>query len=180
MQTRSGFLICWTILMNYYGVTVRIIVNYRSLHRCSPSSRIVGCVRLIIIELLNGREAFYLKRTGWKKTSILLKSMMKPLNSLTCALMSAWYTTLNMLSWPSAWHVGIPVTKPDLILERLSWHIKNLNTSKSHLDCRGYSCHQGLLSAWHDTSHMMRLMEWWCILITTKHGNTLTVCIFTF
>jgi hypothetical protein len=30
--------------------------------------------------------------------------------------------------------------------ERLQWHIKNLDTSRSHLDCRDYSCHQGLLS----------------------------------
>jgi hypothetical protein len=39
--------------------------------------------------------------------------------------------------------VGIPVTNPELVGERLSWHIKNLDTFQSHLDCRGYSCHQG-------------------------------------
>jgi hypothetical protein len=26
----------------------------------------------------------------------------------------------------------------------------------------------------------MRLMEWWCILLTAKHGNTLTMCNLTF
>ena len=85
-----------------------------------------------------------------------------------------------MLSWPSTWHVGIPVTNPELVGKRLSWHIKNLDTSQSHLDCRDYSCHQGLLSTWHGINHMMRLMEWWCILLKAKHRNTLTVCILTF
>ena len=60
------------------------------------------------------------------------------------------------------------VTNPELARERLSWHIKNLNTSQSHLDCRGYSCHQELLSTWHDTNHMMQLMEWWSILLMVK------------
>jgi hypothetical protein len=48
------------------------------------------------------------------------------------------------------------------------------------LDCRGYSCHQGLLSTWHGTNHTMQLMKWWFILLTVKPGNTLTVCILTF
>jgi hypothetical protein len=76
--------------------------------------------------------------------------------------------------------VDIPVTNPELAGGRLLWHIKNLDTSQSHPDCRGYSCHQGLLSTWHGTNHIMRLMEWWCILLMEKHGNTLTVCILTF
>jgi len=84
------------------------------------------------------------------------------------------------MSWPSAWHVGIPVTNSELAWERISWYIRNLDTSQSHLDCRSYSCHQGLLSTWHGTNHIIRLMEWWCILLTTKHGNTLTMCILTF
>jgi hypothetical protein len=37
-----------------------------------------------------------------------------------------------------------------------------------------------LLGTWHGTTHMMRLMEWWCTLLTTKHENTLTMCILTF
>jgi len=70
--------------------------------------------------------------------------------------------------------------KPKLARERLSWHIKNLDTFQSHLDCRGYSCHQWLPSIWYNINHMMRLMEWWCIFLKAKHGNTLTVCILTF
>jgi len=85
-----------------------------------------------------------------------------------------------MLSWSSAWHVGIPVTNPELARERLSWHIKNLDTSQSHLDYRGYSCHQWLLSTWHGINHMMWLMEWWWILLMACMENTLTVCILTF
>jgi hypothetical protein len=30
------------ILMNHYGMTVQITLNYRSLHRCLSSSRIMG------------------------------------------------------------------------------------------------------------------------------------------
>jgi len=75
---------------------------------------------------------------------------------------------------------AFPVTNPKLVEGRLSWHIKNLNISQSYLDCRGYSCHQGLLSTWHDTNHTMRLMKWWFILLTVKPGNTLIVCILTF
>jgi len=85
-----------------------------------------------------------------------------------------------MLSWSSAWHMSILVTNPELARERLSWHIKNIDTSQSQLDCRGYLCHKGLLSTWHGNNHMMRLMKWWCIILTTKHGNTLRVCILFF
>jgi hypothetical protein len=41
---------------------------------------------------------------------------------------------------------GILVTNPKLVEGRLSWYIKNLDTFQLHLDYRGYSCHQGLLS----------------------------------
>jgi hypothetical protein len=87
---------------------------------------------------------------------------------------------LENVELTSAWHVGILVTNPELARKRLSLYIKNLDTSQSCLDCRGYSCHQGLLSTWHGTNHIMWLMEWWCILLMAKHGNTLTVCILTF
>jgi hypothetical protein len=75
---------------------------------------------------------------------------------------------------------GIPIINLELAGEGLLSHIKNLDTSQSHLDCRGYSCHQRLLSIWHDTNHMIRWMEWWCIFLTVKHVNTLTVSILTF
>jgi len=42
--------------------------------------------------------------------------------------------------------MGIPVTNPELAGERLSWHIKNLDTSQSHPDCRGYPYHKELMS----------------------------------
>jgi hypothetical protein len=42
-------------------------------------------------------------------------------------------------------NVGIPATNPELVRKGLSWHIKNLDTSQSHINCKGYSCHQGLL-----------------------------------
>jgi len=57
---------------------------------------------------------------------------------------------------------------------------KNLDTSQSHLNCIDYSCHQRSLRTWHDTNHMTRWMEWWCIFLMVKHRNTLIVCILTF
>ena len=50
----------------------QIILNYWSLHMCSLSSQIIGWVRLVMIKLSNGQEAFYLKGIGWKKTSMML------------------------------------------------------------------------------------------------------------
>ena len=46
------------------------MVNYQLLHMCSPSGRIIGWVMPVMIELLNGWEAFYLKVICWKKYSI--------------------------------------------------------------------------------------------------------------
>jgi len=63
MQTRLGFFIFYKILTNYYEMVAQITVNYRSLHRCLPSSHIMGLARLIMTELSNEREAFYLKGT---------------------------------------------------------------------------------------------------------------------
>jgi hypothetical protein len=47
--------------------------------------------------------------------------------------------------------MGIPVTNSELPWERISWHIKNLDTSQSHLDCRGYRL--SLRTAKHMTWH---------------------------
>jgi len=41
---------------------------------------------------------------------------------------------------------NIPIINPELAGEGLMSHIKNLDTSQSHVDCRGYLCHQNLLS----------------------------------
>jgi len=38
---------------------------------CSPYNQIMGWVRLVMPELSNGRETFYLKRIGWKRTFML-------------------------------------------------------------------------------------------------------------
>jgi len=61
-------------------MATRITVNYQLLHNCSLSSRIIGWVGLVIIELSNGWEAFYLNETGWKENIYAAKSMMKPLD----------------------------------------------------------------------------------------------------
>jgi hypothetical protein len=60
------------ILTNHYGMVAQIIVSYLLLHRCSTPSQIIVWVRPIMIELLNGQEAFYLKGIGWKRTFMLL------------------------------------------------------------------------------------------------------------
>ena len=39
-------------------------------------------------------------------------------------------------------------------------HYIFLHTSQSHLDCKCYSCHQRLLSTWHNIIHMMCWMKW--------------------
>jgi len=73
--------------------------------------------------------------------------MMKLL-SLTCVQTSAYCTTFKMQSWLSAEHVGILIINPWLTGEGLLSHTENLDIFQSHLDCRGYSCHQRLLT-WH-------------------------------
>jgi hypothetical protein len=47
-------------------------------------------------------------------------------------------------------------------------------------NCKGYSCHQRLLSIWNDANHMMRWMKWWCTFSIVKPGNTLTMCFLSF
>jgi len=50
------------------------------------------------------------------------------------------------------------IINPKLVGELTLSHIeKNLDTSQSHLDCKGYSCHQRLLSTCHGIIYMM----WW-------------------
>ena len=177
------FLICWKILMNYYGMVGRIIVNYRLLHMCSPSSRIVGWVRPIMMNYQMGEKYFYLKKTCWKWTSILLSPWWNPsvydIKKLTCALIFVCCTTLKMLSWPSAWYVSIPVTNPELALERLVAYKK---LKYFPITPRLQKLFMSPITAEHMTSHQSRdvVDDWWCILLTEKHENTLTVCIITF
>ena len=68
--------------------------------------------------------------------------------------------------------MGISVINLELAGERLLSYIKNLDTFQSHLDCKGYSCHQRLLSTCHGTNHIMQWIEWWCTLPILKYGNT--------
>jgi hypothetical protein len=42
--------------------------------------------------------------------------------------------------------MGMPIINPELARKGLLSHIENLDTFQSHLDCKGYSCHQRLLS----------------------------------
>jgi len=60
----TRFLIFLKILMNHYGMTAQIIVNYRSLHMCLPSSQNMDWMRSVMTKLSNGRKAFYLKGTS--------------------------------------------------------------------------------------------------------------------
>jgi hypothetical protein len=76
--------------------------------------------------------------------------------------------------------VGILVINPELTGKGLLSHKKNLDSSQSHLDYRGYSCHQRLLSTWHGTNHMMLWMKWWCTISMVKPETTLTLCILKF
>ena len=115
-------------------------------------------------KLLNGREAFYLKETGWNRTFIL--SMMKPLglgyqNIDMCPNFCMLYYLENaeLTECMTCGHSRyIPRTGRGKTLVAYKKF-----KSQSHLDCRGYSCHQELMNTWHVTNHMMRLMEWWCI-----------------
>ena len=50
--------------MNHYRMGAQVTVNYRSLHKCSLSSQIMGLVRPVMKESSNKREAFYLKGIG--------------------------------------------------------------------------------------------------------------------
>ena len=50
---------------NSIGKTVKCFSELWSLHRCSPSSQVIGWVWPVMIKLSNGREIFFLKGTGW-------------------------------------------------------------------------------------------------------------------
>jgi len=73
------FLVFWKILRYYYEMDTQIIVNYQSLYMRSPSSQIMGWVRLIMTKSSNRREEFYLEGLGWKRASMLLNPWWNPL-----------------------------------------------------------------------------------------------------
>ena len=73
-----------------------------------------------------------------KENFYAAKSMMKPLNlGYQKIVMCPNFCMLYYLE-------NAELT--ELAGERLLEHIKNLDTSQSHLDCRDYSCHKTLLS----------------------------------
>jgi hypothetical protein len=51
---------------------------------------------------------------------------------------------------------GYARINPKLVGERLLSHIENLDIFQSHLNCKGYSCHQRLLSTWYIIIHMIQ------------------------
>jgi len=125
MQTRLCFLIFWKIPTNHYEIIAQITINYQSLHNCLTSNQIMGWVGLVITKLLNEREVFYLKRTSWKRTFMLLNpwwnSSVWDIRKLTCVQISVC-CTLKIQSWPSAKHVDILIINPWLAGEKLLSH----------------------------------------------------------
>jgi hypothetical protein len=91
--------------------------------------------------------------------------MMKPLGlgyqKIGMCQTSACCIIFKMQSWLSVEHVRMLVINPELVEDELLSYIENLDNSQSHLDCKGYSCHQRLLNTWHDIIHMTWWMEWW-------------------
>jgi len=73
------FLVFWKILRYHYKMDAQIIVNYQSLYMCSPSSQIMGWVRLITIKSSNMRKDFYLEGLRWKTASMLPNPWWNPL-----------------------------------------------------------------------------------------------------
>jgi hypothetical protein len=45
---------------------------------------------------------------------------------------------------------------------------RTLVAHKKSPDCKGYSCHQRLLSTWHDINLMIWWMKWWCTLLMSE------------
>jgi hypothetical protein len=175
MQTWPGFFIFWKILTNHYGMVAQVF-TIKSDHGMSEADndRIVEWARSILPE-----------RNRLKKTFYTAKFIMEPLSlgyqkTDMCPNFCILYylENIELTECRTCEHSRY---KPKTSKERtFVAHKKNLDTSHSHLYCRGYSCHQRLLSTWHDTNHMMWWMEWWCTLLMVKHRNTLIVCILSF
>jgi hypothetical protein len=85
-----------------------------------------------------------------KENFYAAKSMIKPLSlgyqkiDICPNFCMMYYLENTELTECKTW--GIPIINLELAGEGFLSHIKNLDTSQSHLDCRGYSCHQRLLS----------------------------------
>jgi hypothetical protein len=117
------------------------VITIKSDHGLSEADydKIIEWARSILPEGNRLKENFY-----------AAKSMMKPLGlgyqKIDICHNFCMLYFLENVELTECKHVGISVTNLELVEGRLSWHIKYLDTSQSHLDCRGYSCHQGLLS----------------------------------
>jgi len=141
---RSCFLIFWKTLTNRYRMGAQITINYRLLHRCSLSSRIIGWVRSVMIKLLNGWKTFYLNGIGWKR-AFMAKSMMKPLNlgyqkiDMCPSFYMLYY--LENIELTEYRICGYARYKPKIGRGRTLVTSRKLNTSQLHIDYNGYSCH---------------------------------------
>ena len=117
-------------------------------------------------------RSILLKGNRLKENFYATKSMMKPLGlgyqKIGMCQTSACCIIFKMQSWLSVEHVRMLVINPELVEDELLSYIENLDNSQSHLDCKGYSCHQRLLNTWHDIIHMTWWMEWWCTLLMVK------------
>ena len=135
--------------------------------------KIIEWVRRILPEGDRLKENFY--------TSI---SMMKPFSLRyhkidTCPNFCILYYLEN-IELTECRICGYALYKPKKGREiTLVAYKKNLDTSQSLLDCKGYSYLQILLSIWHDIIHMMQWMKSWCTH-PMKPKNILIWCILNF
>jgi hypothetical protein len=130
------------------------------LHKYSSSSQIMGWVRLIIEKITEWARSILHEGNRLKKNLYAAKSIMKPpslgYRKLIYIQTSACCTIFKIQSWPSVEHMSMLVINLELTGKELFSDIENLNTSQSHIDFKWYSCHQRLLSTWHD----MILFTW--------------------
>ena len=110
-----GFLICWKILTNHSKLSaVAQVFTIKSAHGLSEAGydKIIEWAKNILPEGNRLKENFY-----------AAKSMMKPLGLGyqkidMCPNFCVLYYLKNA-ELTSAWHAGIPVTNPELVVERL-------------------------------------------------------------
>ena len=167
-----GFLICWKILTNHYGMAARTIKSDHGLSEAGYD-KIIEWARSILPEGIKLKEKFY-----------AAKSMMKPLGlgyqkiDMCPNFYMLYY--LKNIELTECITCGHSRYKPRIGIGKTLVAYKKLRYFPITPRLQRYSCHQRPLSTWHDTNHILQLMEWWCILLTAKHGNTLIVCILTF
>jgi hypothetical protein len=141
-------------------------------------------VRPVRTRLSNGREAFYLKGTGWKRTSTLLSPWPLNLGYKKIDMCHNFYMLyyLENTKLTKCMTCGHSRYKPRTGRGKTLVTYKKLRyfSITPRLQRLFISPRTAEHMTWHDTNHIMRLMEWWCILLMVKPGNTLTVSILTF